>query len=331
MVGISAKRQQMGHRAQYCIVRNGGQRWFHSHWGGLSIAETICTGPETAERDIKGETEIGSGDGAFDDLWCEGGCVLDWDVRRLLFFGGEYLTCSRRRRETFLRLIQPLWEGWTLHWASGGPSELAQYAGNDPQNALGRQPSVHKEYRDSDHDATLRLRLARMLMHLTRHKEWEGPAQSLAEMIAGAVARGDRVRVDPLALRDPAALTQPHPDRLPCLIAALQQAFPTEDWPTAADFQDVQAPIRQPSTSNTPSATANSATDVAHTTLAPRTRDAAYGVLFLLLGTLLSAGSLYVLLETDHAADLPGVAYAVGPVLLGLGAYVLRLSTADVG
>lgn len=63
------------------------------------------------------------------DIWAEGGILLDIDGRALLFFGGENIRFSPPWQRIFLRMVRRVWPGWSVAWAGRGIVGIAEYPG----------------------------------------------------------------------------------------------------------------------------------------------------------------------------------------------------------
>jgi hypothetical protein len=66
------------------------------------------------------------------DVWIEGGAVIDIDRRHLCLWSGEEYLWSVRLRDLWLSFLPISWEGWTIQWAQRGVIDLAEHAGLDP-------------------------------------------------------------------------------------------------------------------------------------------------------------------------------------------------------
>lgn len=95
---------------------------FYSHWGANVIDRDLFWGPDAAFDFISGQ---GRSDSWMDDVWCEGGALLDLDAKRLLLFGGEDILFDPFLREGYLSLCRLSWSPWTVEWAHRGIRDLA--------------------------------------------------------------------------------------------------------------------------------------------------------------------------------------------------------------
>lgn len=123
----------MGHRANYLLLEPQGSRLFYSHWAAKNVETDLFWGSEQAERFILAQTPCQEW---LDDVWCEGGAVLDKVERELVVFGGIDILYDVYRRSVWLTLIAPFWEGWNVRWAARGVVDLAEKAGLSPDRVL---------------------------------------------------------------------------------------------------------------------------------------------------------------------------------------------------
>lgn len=126
----------MGQRANLIIVREQAYELYYSHWCANTLPEDLFWGLEYALSFIERQTRVDeSGPGWLDEVWAEGGAVLDVEKRKLLFYGGEDLLLDIPLRTLFLRLMGSIWQGWEITWAYEGILDLASYVGY-PQETL---------------------------------------------------------------------------------------------------------------------------------------------------------------------------------------------------
>ena len=131
----------MGHRANYLILSTGKSQLFDSHWGANRVDRDFFWGPEVALDFVRQQrpTEAWT-----NDVWCEGGAVLDYDAHELLIFGGEDVLFDIYQRAIWLRLMSPLWPGWTIRWAARGILDLVAKVDLPPEEVLARKPPGFK-------------------------------------------------------------------------------------------------------------------------------------------------------------------------------------------
>lgn len=121
----------MGHRANLVVIEGGRRRVFYGHWSSKALVCELFFGPEVGLAWILSHREVGD-EGWLDDVWAEGGAVVDFDRRELALFGGEDLRYDPFLLRTYLELLTIVWRPWSVRWAERGQTELAEVAGVDP-------------------------------------------------------------------------------------------------------------------------------------------------------------------------------------------------------
>lgn len=116
----------MGHRANHVLKDSDGYRLFYSHWGANVVERDLFWGPEEAVRFIESQRETSEW---LDDVWCEGGAVLDFPSQTLLFFGGEDLFYDPFLHQAVVTLFRLSWSPWNVEWAYQGILDLARAVG----------------------------------------------------------------------------------------------------------------------------------------------------------------------------------------------------------
>ncbi|WP_337174586.1 hypothetical protein [Paludisphaera sp.] len=117
----------MGHRANLIVVRGGGYDLRYSHWAANSLPRDLFWGPRHAIAFT--EAQPAAGTEWLDDVWAEGGSVIDVDRRVFRLFGGEDLRYDVPLRRLYLSLLGVAWRGWDVGWADEGIADLADYVG----------------------------------------------------------------------------------------------------------------------------------------------------------------------------------------------------------
>ncbi|WP_445170354.1 hypothetical protein ACTXG7_14145 [Mycolicibacterium sp. Dal123E01] len=99
----------------------------YAHWAGCRLLDALIAGPAMAKSYI-----LAQQDGEFwtDELWADGGLVLDLVERRLVFFGEEIMTTMNERRAIF-EVLAILWPGYSISWAYDATAEIAAYVHHD--------------------------------------------------------------------------------------------------------------------------------------------------------------------------------------------------------
>ncbi|NBD25661.1 hypothetical protein [Paenibacillus glycinis] len=74
--------------------------------------------------------------GWLNEIWAEGGAVLDIDRKKLLFYGGEDIRYDVPLRDLHLACMRSVWQGWEIDWAHEGIADLASYVGVAKETVL---------------------------------------------------------------------------------------------------------------------------------------------------------------------------------------------------
>jgi hypothetical protein len=116
----------VGHRANYVLVDDGGFSLFYSHWGANRVDRDFFWGPAHALDFVRKQDPTNEW---LDEVWCEGGALIDVPKRVLLFFGGEDICHDPLRHRVTLALMRRPWAGWTVSWAREGLGDFADHLG----------------------------------------------------------------------------------------------------------------------------------------------------------------------------------------------------------
>ncbi|MEK3913028.1 hypothetical protein [Paenibacillus sp. FSL H7-0331] len=125
----------MGQRANLIIVSNDTYDLYYSHWCANTLPKDLFWGPQYAIKFIEMQTKVDVS-GWLDDVWAEGGAVLDLDNKKLVFYGGEDILFDIPLRNLFLSLMNKTWYGWKIEWAYEGILDLASYVGYPKEKVL---------------------------------------------------------------------------------------------------------------------------------------------------------------------------------------------------
>ncbi|CAN7634234.1 hypothetical protein LJR153_004824 [Paenibacillus sp. LjRoot153] len=118
----------MGQRANLVIVQQDGYDLYYNHWCANTLPSDLFWGPEHAISFIQAQKKVDQTDW-LDDIWAEGGAVIDEAKKLLLFYGGEDMQSNIPYRRLFLELMQRVWGDWEIHWAHEGIVDLAEFVG----------------------------------------------------------------------------------------------------------------------------------------------------------------------------------------------------------
>jgi hypothetical protein len=131
----------MGQRANILVIEGGARQLWYSHWAANTLPQDLFPGPGHALRFARRQEPTSEW---LDEVWCEGGAVIDVDRRVLLLFGGEDLLYDPALRSTYLELLAETWTGYTLQWAHEGIAAMAVYAGLSRAAVLAKEAPTWK-------------------------------------------------------------------------------------------------------------------------------------------------------------------------------------------
>jgi hypothetical protein len=127
----------VGHRANLILVKGREYRLFYSHWGANTLTRDLFWGPRHAAAFIRIQRAVDDS-GWLDEVWAEGGALLDLDRKHFLFYGGDDVLLDVPLRRIYLALLAQVWKGWAVRWAYEGIGDLADYVGS-PRDRVLRQ------------------------------------------------------------------------------------------------------------------------------------------------------------------------------------------------
>ncbi len=119
----------MGQRANLVVVRDDQWQLYYDHWCANRLDRELFWGPQLATEFVQSRGPVDRVSGWLDNVWCEGGAVIDHDRRVLLWFGGEDIMWDPVERSIHARAMAHVWAGWEIRWARGGVVDLASYVG----------------------------------------------------------------------------------------------------------------------------------------------------------------------------------------------------------
>ena len=124
----------MGHRANLLLVNDSDYQLYYCHWCAQSLPAALFWGPEYAVRYVEQQRAI---DEWLDNVWAEGGALIDRHRKQLLLYGGEDIQSDIPLRNLYLDLLRLMWDGWVVEWAYSGILDIAEYV-NYPRNQVYR-------------------------------------------------------------------------------------------------------------------------------------------------------------------------------------------------
>jgi hypothetical protein len=125
----------MGQRANLIIVRNKSYELYYSHWCANTLPKDLFWGEQYAIKFIEMQTKVDES-GWLDDVWAEGGAILDLDKKKLIIYGGEDILYDIPLRNLYLKLMRNTWYEWEIQWAYEGIIDLATYVGYPKEKVL---------------------------------------------------------------------------------------------------------------------------------------------------------------------------------------------------
>jgi hypothetical protein len=121
----------MGARANLVLVDDAGWRLYYSHWAADTLCTPLLAGPDAATRYIAAQKRCEDRERDWlDDVWAEGGAVVDHTRRHLVFYGDQ-LMWELDAKRAVVRLLALTWPGWTVRWAYDGIGDIAAHVGMD--------------------------------------------------------------------------------------------------------------------------------------------------------------------------------------------------------
>ncbi|GAB0107956.1 hypothetical protein JMUB6875_69590 [Nocardia sp. JMUB6875] len=173
----------MGARANLVLIDGDGLRLHYSHWAADTIGSVLIGGPDPACRFISAQRLCDPTTEWLDDVWCEGGAVVDLTKRELVYFGDQLLW-EVPEKQVYGALLERMWPGWRIRWAYDGIGDLAAASGVD-RSVVRRArrddrvlPEQVTDDLDDPHLLTVRTSQGVTVYPLGSwlHTAWQGPA-----------------------------------------------------------------------------------------------------------------------------------------------------------
>ncbi|MCY7556816.1 MULTISPECIES: hypothetical protein [Paenibacillus] len=105
------------------------------HWCANTLPKDLFLGEQHAVKFIEMQKRVDES-GWLDDVWAEGGAIVDLDKKKLVFYGGEDILYNVPLRNFYLKLMRTIWSGWEIAWAYEGILDLANYVGYPQEKIL---------------------------------------------------------------------------------------------------------------------------------------------------------------------------------------------------
>jgi hypothetical protein len=132
-------------KANLVVVQHGKHELFYSHWRANTLPQDLFWSPEFATAFIRKQHKVNESTW-LENIWAEGGAIVDWDAKIFLFFGGEEILYDVPLRCIYLELISRVWRGWQIKWAHQGIADLANYLNYPLSNIIREQNNSLAEY-----------------------------------------------------------------------------------------------------------------------------------------------------------------------------------------
>lgn len=141
-MGRGDTREDMGHRANFVLVKNGKAKAFYDSWAALGCTLSLEEGAKSLEKSVPKLYE--STDELMDWGFAEAGFLIDYDERVCIAFGTpdvdlddmpeDYQEELRSSVEAFfagwepyVRSIEKVWRGYTMIWDDRGVDAFAEH------------------------------------------------------------------------------------------------------------------------------------------------------------------------------------------------------------
>lgn len=151
----------MGSRANIVVIEDGCTAIYYHQWVAQDMDSLIILGESNMQFFLESECDLEEDDcSLMDNVWAEGGLLMDYDHKLLMWFGGEDSEGCKPYLEALIELLRLAWPGWDIRWADKGnydfgvylgldEDELVRIAGAKQELAVG---NIHSIARDSPED-----------------------------------------------------------------------------------------------------------------------------------------------------------------------------------
>jgi hypothetical protein len=116
----------MGSQLETTVIRNGEEKTFRLSVGGDTFETHVFWGLEYVLRCLQGCEVVD-----YPVYTAEGGGVVDFDRKLILWYGGQVMCYDASFRRAFRTLAIRNWSGWDERWADEGPETIKKYLGQD--------------------------------------------------------------------------------------------------------------------------------------------------------------------------------------------------------
>src|ERR1041385_5492181 len=104
----------MGQRANLILVDGTGYHLYYCHWCASELPQAVFWGPQFTIPDVLQQRAVGKDNGWLDDVWAEGGMLLDTVRHILLVYGGYDIPADPPLLRLYLELMRETWADWEV-------------------------------------------------------------------------------------------------------------------------------------------------------------------------------------------------------------------------
>ena len=138
----------MGQRCNLITVEGGFTTVYYDHWVASELDAMLFWGPEDALAFIRQRDPTEHP--LLDQVWGEGGAVVNLDAKRLTWFGGEDIKYDIILKRLHEQLMARNWAGWQIDWCVEGVGTLADVAGLSREGLMMSTPDEPFLYEDGE-------------------------------------------------------------------------------------------------------------------------------------------------------------------------------------
>jgi hypothetical protein len=130
----------MGNRGNLVLIDNEKYEQYRCGYCTTYLPNIVFWGLETTLTFLSRFTPVESSqDWWYDDVWAEGGLILDRKRNVLFVFGGDEISTNIPIRRIYLQLMHEVWQGWKIYWAHQGVINMADYLSIDRERVIARR------------------------------------------------------------------------------------------------------------------------------------------------------------------------------------------------
>lgn len=139
----------MSEPAAFALIRDGKTRYFADRWASALLRREVMWGPQDFAAWVEQFEEL--------DEWaldCDGGAVVDYDNRLLLWEGAASEYRVPRVRRLYNRLLAAAWQEFKVELAPAGSDRLAKHVGiiDEPRDHADGELPDDEDEEDNDYE-----------------------------------------------------------------------------------------------------------------------------------------------------------------------------------